>query len=100
MVSSPFRYCLASRMMVRRIQSRNQGVCDTMSATATSATASVPIQATTWTRRRIRAMRSERLTDAEMDPHRPRLRLAVHEQTRNRVELPAGVEPNGPIGVL
>src|SRR5215475_4089828 len=38
---------------------------------------------------------SERLTDAEVDPPSPRLRLAVDDQTRNRIELIAPVEADG-----
>jgi hypothetical protein len=53
--------------MARRIQSRNQGVCDTINPIAKSATAIVPSQAAAWMDRRIKAIGSKCLSDAEVD---------------------------------
>ena len=55
--SSPFRYCLDSLTTYRRNQSRNHGVCDTISATATIPTMRVPTRATTCSARRMVSIR-------------------------------------------
>ena len=52
MLSSPLRYCFDSLTTYRRSQSRNHGVCDTINATATMPTMSVPTRAMTCSERR------------------------------------------------
>src|SRR5215218_9466186 len=66
-----------------------------MSASATTPMSSVPTRAKTCRLRRRTFMtpgfRSKGLTDAEMEAESPRLGLAVHEQSVNRIELIAEV---------
>src|SRR5687768_10057441 len=77
-----------------------------MSATAMIPTMRVPTSATTWRNRRMNLMppsrtpspdppgpsSSERLPDAEVEAEPPRLRLAVHEEAGDWIELVTDID--------
>src|SRR5688500_19100098 len=91
--SCPWRYCSGSRTTYRRSQSRNHGVCDTISATARMPTNSVPTMATTWSSLRS-ALMSKSLADAEVEPDPTGLFLASCPQRLDGIQLVAHVGPD------
>src|SRR5262245_40416745 len=124
-VTVPFTYCSACLTMKPRSQSLNQAVCVMMSDSAAMPTISVQRKATIWTNRRSpdigissapillrrtlafaiydlpawmldTRIGSECLPDAEVHTPIPLLRLPVHEQSVDVIELVSEIHPHRP----
>src|SRR6185312_7979891 len=90
--SVPLRCSFAWRMMTPRTQFLKNGVSVTTPASSTSVRRAPAVQSRIRVSRLMGDLGSEGLADAEVHAPPSRLGFAVHEQSRDRVELVADVE--------